>query len=91
MKAPVKYLILSVIVLAFVVSAFAQSNDLEIYNATNENKQICFYDAADKPLALIAFRCETIGSKSTIRININNVDFNLRVFKYGLIVPQELC
>jgi len=69
--------------------ASAQSNDLEIYNNTKTNKQICFYDADDKPLALIAFRCETIGPKTIIKININNVDFNTRVFEYGLI-PREL-
>lgn len=81
------------VIFLFLSAAFttiAQNNDLEIYNGTNENKQICFYDAADKPLALIAFRCETIGGKSTIKININNVDFNVRVFKFGLVVPQEL-
>ena len=71
-------------------SVFAQNNDLEIYNNTKANKQICFYDAADKPIALIAFRCETVGPKSTAKININNVDFTIRVFKYGLVIPKKL-
>jgi hypothetical protein len=62
-----------------VASAVAQDNSLSIYNATNGNKEICFYDVSDQ-IAHIAFRCETIGGKSGIKIDINNVDFSMRVF-----------
>jgi Protein of unknown function (DUF1036) len=64
-------------------AGIAQDTNLEIYNETNTNKRICFYDAADK-VAMIAFRCETVRARSTTMTNINNVDFIIRVFEYGL-------
>lgn len=74
------------IILVSTVNSSAQGGVI-VANNTVDNLRICFYNPGDL-VRMVAIRCEKISAKSEEWVRLNQIEYQIRVFKDQLIDKQ---